>query len=610
MNKIRIYLRLMAYLRRYSLRFSIAVFCTIIVGGLSAVPALLVKYVVDDLLIGRNVRIVQMLSLTVVAVYLLKSVATYLQNYFMYWVGHRVVMDIRNALHQHLVSLPLRFFDHKTTGELMAKVTYDIALMQKAASSAVRDLGRHFFTFIALLSVATYQFPKMVLLFLVVIAPIGFLVAKLGEKIRRITRKTQDKMGDISSLMKETYAGIRVVKAFGAERHEKERFEKANRSFFRTIMGAMRTRALAPPLVEAIGGILAGGVLWYGSALVIRGEVSPGQLSSFLVAVGMIYSPLKSLTRVYHTLMEGVAGCQSVFELMDNHGLESMNPGGRKMEPLTHSIQFSGVSFSYDDTAVLQDINLIIPAGSIFALVGMSGAGKTTFLDLIPYFYTPAMGRITFDGVDIREIDLSSLRRQIAVVGQHVVLFNDTVARNIAYGAGEPIDPEAVAAAAKAANAHEFICELPNGYETRIGENGFRLSGGERQRIAIARAIFRDPSILLLDEATSSLDTESELLIQEALDRLMKGRTTIVVAHRLSTVKKADKINVLDGGQIVEQGTHSELMAHGGLYHRLYVLQFADDDEISEGLAREDIESEGYIGKRDRLAPGDTNLDR
>lgn len=582
MSRLEIYLRVLAYVKPYRVRFLIAVVCTVFVGAFNAVPALLVRYAVDDVLIAKDASMAYLLSVGVVVIYVLKGALSYCQNYFMYWVGQRVVMDIRNALHRHLLRLPLRFFDDKSTGELMAKVTYDITLMQKAASSAIRDMGRHFFTFLGLLGVAIYQHPKMALIFLVVVPPVGVLIAVFGERIREATRTTQVKMGDISALMKETYAGIRVVKAFGGEEAEEARFDRANLSFFRRIMKAMRVRAMTPPIVEVIGGVLAGMVLWAGAGMIIRGEATPGQLSSFLVAFGMIYGPLKSLSRVYQTVMEGVAGGQAVFELMDAHAPEEVNSGGRKMGSLSRGIRFSNLSFSYGEGNVLEDLDFEVPIGSVFALVGLSGAGKSTLLDLIPRFYTPTKGRIEFDGVDGAEFDLKSLRSKIGVVGQQVILFDDTVAGNIAYGVDGTASREMIENAARAANAHEFIEALPDGYDTMLGEDGVRLSGGERQRIAIARSVLQDPPILLLDEATSALDAESEKIIQEALDRLMNGRTTIVVAHRLATVRGANEIAVLDKGRIVERGGHESLMASGGLYCRLCEMQFsANGDEPS-----------------------------
>jgi subfamily B ATP-binding cassette protein MsbA len=584
-SRLEIYLRILAYVKPYRVKFLVALLCTVFVGALNAVPALLVRYAVDDVLIAKDMSMAYWLSVGVVVIYVLKGLLSYCQNYFMYWVGQRVVMDIRNALHRHLLHLPLQFFDDKSSGELMSKVTYDITLMQKAASSAIRDMGRHFFTFLGLLSVAIYQQPKMALIFLIVVPAVGVLVAVFGEKIRKATRTTQVKMGDMNALMKETYTGIRVVKAFGGEEAEQARFDRANLLFFRRIMKAMRIRAMTPPLVEGFGGVLAGVVLWAGAGMISRGEATPGELSSFLIAFGMIYGPLKSLSRVYHTVMEGVAGGQAVFELIDAYAPEENNSGGLKMSSLSSGIRFSNLSFSYGDAVVLDSLDFEVPTGSVFALVGLSGAGKSTLLDLIPRFYTPTKGRIEFDDVDGAKFDLKSLRTKIGVVGQQVMLFDDTVAGNIAYGMDGTASREVIKNAARTANAHEFIEALPDGYDTMLGEDGVRLSGGERQRIAIARSILQDPPILLLDEATSALDAESERIIQEALDRLMKGRTTIVVAHRLATVRSANEIAVLDNGRIVQRGGHESLMASGGLYQRLCEMQFAvtgDEPSIPE----------------------------
>ncbi len=578
MSRTQVYLRLLVYLRPYRLRFGIAVVSTIIVSGLNAYPAYLVQHLINDILISKRSDVVFLICLSLVIVYLVKGAAAYLQNYFMHWVGQRVVMDIRNELHRHLIHLPLRFFEAKTTGELMSKVIYDITLVQRAATDSVRDLFRHGFTFIALLGVAVYQSPQMAVIFIVIVPLVAFLALTMGEKIRRITRRSQARMGDMSNLMKETYVGIRVVKAFGAEGEEESRFVRATRSFFDTVMRAMRVRSLAPPIVEIIGGILGAGVLWFGARAVIQGSMDPGKLTSFAVALGMAYSPLKSFTRVFHSLVEGIAGGQSVFETMDEHVPEDKNPNGEVMERLSQHVRFEGVHFSYSDEATLEDIDVEVPAGCILAVVGMSGAGKSTLLDLIPRFYSPSRGNIFFDGKKASQYTLNSLRAQIAVVTQQVILFNDTAENNIAYGAKKPVGREEIISAAKAANAHDFIMGLENGYETILGEEGVRLSGGERQRIAIARAILRDPSILLLDEATSALDTESEQLIQEALEPLMKGRTTFVVAHRLSTVRNADLIIVLKGGRIAERGTHDALMKQGGLYQRLYEMQFTSEE--------------------------------
>ncbi len=568
---------LLFYLKSYKFRFGIAVLCTLVVASLNAFPALLVKYAVDDVLISKNVKMAVLLSLVLVVIYLFKGVFSYFQSYFMEWVGHRVVVDVRSKLHSRMMSFPIHFFERKTTGELMSKVLFDISWMQKAVSSSLRDLARYFFTFIALLSVAFYQSPKMSFFFIIAVPPISYIVFRLGEKIRRATRGNQERMGDISSLMKETYSGIKEVKAYGAEKIEETRFNKSNFSFFVNMKRVLRVRALAPPLVEAIGGVIAATVLWFGSMMVINGEVTPGEFSSFLVAIGMIYSPLKSLTRVYNNMMEGIAGGQSVFELIDNEPQEEVSVRTKKMDKLTNEIKIDNVSFEYDSIPVLKNINIKIKCGSLVAFVGLGGAGKTTLLDIIPQFYLPSSGRVLFDGLDASELEIRSIREQIAVVSQQVFIFNDTVSKNISYGFTKEPDFEKIVAAAKAANADTFIRSMPDGYNTILGEDGVRISGGERQRIAIARAILRNPSILLLDEATSALDSENESLIQEALERLMEGRTTLVISHRFSAVQHADLIIVLKDGSIVEQGVHNDLILLNGHYKKLFEMQVEDN---------------------------------
>ncbi len=569
------YLKLLAYLKPYWKKLLLAIACMVIVGALSAVPAYLLKYVVDDLFIRREALMLMVLPLVVVGTYLIKGFFTYLQTYLMYWISQRVVMDVRNQLYAHLINMPLSFFSNVTTGEMMSKIIYDISLMQKAASQAVRDMGRHFFSFLFLLGVAFYMNWLLTVIFLIALPALAFLVSRLGEKIRHATRQTQKKMGDITGLMKESFSGVRVVKGFNAQGFEEERFQKANRRFFSQIMRAMRARALASPAVEVLGGLGAGFVLWYGSWQVLDGRVSAGEFTSFLAAIGMIYSPLRGLTHVYHTIQEGVAATESVFEIMGREEKEELEGGGIPFKPLEEGISLRRVSFSYGSVPVLQDMNLEIKAGSAVAIVGLSGAGKTTLMDLLVRFYKPTQGKIYFDGVEIGELDVKSLREGTGLVSQQVFLFNDTVERNIAYGMKD-VSRERVVAAAKAANANNFIEAFPQGYESIVGEEGVKLSGGERQRIAIARAILKNPSILILDEAMSALDSESEVLIQEALERLMRGRTTIIVAHRLSTIRGADTIAVIDGGQIVETGTHSSLMQRGGLYKKLHDLQFQE----------------------------------
>ena len=566
------YIRLLRYMTAYWRRFVVAVICMAFVGALSTIPAFLMKQVVDDLFIARNAWMLVFLPLVILVTYLARGIFLYGQTYLMYWIGQRVVMDVRNALYRHLHKLPLAFFERKATGELMSKLTYDITLMQKASSSAVRDMGRQGFTLIFLLGLAFHRDPILAGVFILVLPPLGFLVARMGEKIRRITRQSQQRMGDMSAIMKEAFSGVRVVKAFNAEDYEIERFRRSNKRFFNLIMKAQRVRALSHPLVEVLGGIGAALILWYGGNQVLNGLRTPGEFTSFLVAIGLIYSPIKSLTRVYHTLQEGMAASDEVFGLMDETTHLQRPAGGRPAPRLTRAITFEGVSFQYEDAPVLEDINLEIRAGEMVGLVGESGAGKTTFLDLLLGFYHPIRGRILWDGIDLRELDTTSLRSQIGVVTQQTILFNESMAGNIAYNLPD-VSPDRIEAAARAANAHGFISALPRGYDTVIGEDGALMSGGERQRVAIARTLLRDPPLLLLDEATSALDSKSEREIQEALNHLMEGRTSVVVAHRLSTLRSADRILVLHQGRLVEEGSHDSLMAKDGVYRKLYDLQ-------------------------------------
>jgi subfamily B ATP-binding cassette protein MsbA len=566
------YLRLLRYMTVYWRRFALAVVCMALVGGVSAIPAYLMKHVVDDLFIARKAWMITLLPLVVIATFLAKALFLYGQTYLMDWIGQRVVMDIRNALYRHLHQLPLAFFERKATGELMSKVTYDITLMQKASSSAIRDMGREAFSFSFLLGLAFYRDPALTAAFVLILPPLVLLVARLGGKVRRVTRQSQQRMAAMSALMKEAFSGIRIVKAFNAEEHEIERFRRSNRRFFNLIMKAQRVRALASPLVEILGGVGAGLVIWYGGYQVVHGLKTPGEFTSFLVAIGLIYSPIKGLARVYHTLQEGIAAADEVFGLMDETAHLKPPVGGRPAPRLSQSITFEGVSFQYEDTPVLEDIHVEIRAGEVWGLVGESGAGKTTFLDLLMGFYPPTRGRILWDGIDVRELDPVSIRNQIAVVTQQTILFNESVAANIAYNL-PGVSREQIEAAARAANAHGFISAFPRGYDTAIGEDGVFMSEGERQRLAIARALLRDPPLLLLDEATSALDSESELEIQEALDDLMEGRTTLIVAHRLSTLRRAHRILVLHRGRLVEEGPHDSLMARDGVYRKLYDLQ-------------------------------------
>lgn len=569
------YLRILGYIKPYWRRAVLSVICMIVLGAVTAVPAFLVKYLIDDLFISKDVWMLTFLPVVIVATYAIKGVFAYGQSYFMFWIGQRVVMDVRNDLYGHLHLLPLSFFVRKATGELMSKITYDVMMMEKAASTGLRDLGHHSLGFLFLLAFAFYRDPLLTGVFVVVLPPMGLLIGHLGGKIRRITRRMQAQMGDINSAMKEAFQAVRVVKAHNAEDHEVARFARHNRRFFGLAMKARRVRALRHPVMEILGGAGAAFILWYGGHQVFSGVRTPGEFTSFLTALGLLMGPLKRLSRTYNTLQEGVAGADRVFGLMDETASLKTVRTGRAAPPLTRGITFEGVSFRYEEVPVLQDVSVEIPKGEVVAIVGQTGVGKTTFLDLVLRLYQPTGGRILWDGMDVSAYDPESLRAQMAVVAQQTFLFNDTVAANIAHNLTSA-SQERIEAAARTANAHGFISCLPQGYDTLIGEDGVKLSGGERQRLSIARAALRDPSLLILDEATSALDSESELLVEAALDQLMKGRTTLIVAHRLSTVRRADRILVFHDGRLVEQGTHGSLIAGEGLYHRLYHLQSLD----------------------------------
>jgi subfamily B ATP-binding cassette protein MsbA len=567
--------RIVFYLRDYRLRLVGAFLCSAGVAGLSAVYAWLVQPVLDGIFIERNRDLLIILPLGVLGVAFLKALFAYGQSYLMSYVGHWLVSDVRQQLFVHIVRLPIRFHDANTSGRLMARVISDVNEMANAIPSVLKDIFQQGLTFIAMLAVVFYQNWKLATIVLVVL-PLSWLVlVHVGRRIRKLSRRGQESIGRMASVLKEAFSGIKIVKAYGQEEKEAQRFSLTNQSFRSAKIKSSQTSAMSSPLLEVIGVCGVAFIIWYGGGLVIAGEMKPGEFFSFLAAMFMAYAPVRKLSGANESVQRALAGAQRVFHVLDLDSELAKDEGKKTLPPISKSLEFSGVKFFYEgsEEPALHQINLTVNVGEVVAFVGASGSGKTTLVSLVPRFYRPTEGAVKIDGEDIRLVDRSSLRRQIGIVSQETVLFDDTIRNNIAYGRPNASE-DAIIEAAHAAFAWEFIERLPQGLDTLVGENGLRLTGGQRQRLAIARAILRDPPILILDEATSSLDSESEKLVQKALANLVKERTTLIIAHRLSTVQHADRIVVMNRGRIEEIGTHAELLRQGGLYTRLYQTQF------------------------------------
>ncbi len=524
---------------------------------------------------ARPLVALERICLFVLVALLLKNVADYFQSYFMLLVEQGAIRDLRNDLQRHLQRLSLSFFHSRRTGTLISRVTNDVEYLRNALASGISTMGKDVLTLVGALALAFYASWRLTLLALLVLPAAGLLLGRIGRSMRRRSTRAQERMGDLTAILHETISGARVVRAFGTERFEVEKFERVNQEFYQAYVRMRRVALAARPFSEFALVVVAVAMLWFGGREIFtRHTLAPHQFVLFVTALLTTISPTKSIAEVSANLQQGIAAAVRLFELMDTRPDVEERAGARVLPPFRDSIRFEGVSFAYaDGPPVLQDLSFEICRGEVVALVGSSGSGKSTAMDLLPRFYDPTSGRVLIDGVDVREATLASIRAQLGIVTQETILFHDTVRHNIAYGMNGASD-EAVRAAASAAHAHGFIQELPQGYDTVIGERGVKLSGGERQRLAIARALLKNPPVLLLDEATSALDLESERLVQDALERLMRDRTVLVIAHRLSTVQHADRIIVLEKGRIVAAGTHDQLLDQQGLYRRLYDLQF------------------------------------
>ncbi|GAB6097878.1 lipid A export permease/ATP-binding protein MsbA [Desulfatiferula olefinivorans] len=575
------YRHILALIRKNRLKLATAMVCMMVVSWTTAVLAFLIKNILDDIFIAKDEMMLTLIPVVVIVTSLLRGLAVLGKEYLMNHVGQSIVMTLRNDLYDKIQDLSLSFFQKEKTGGLMSRITNDVAVIKGMVSTVVTGAIEHCFAIVGLTVVVFYRDWKMALIAFVVV-PLAFLpIVQLGRRIRKVSTGTQESVADMNSFLHETFAGNRIVKAFGREDYEKKRFFRKSYGLFRYEMKKVKAQALSSPIMDICGGLGIAFIVWYGGNGVVRGTSTTGTFFSFLTAVFLLYEPFKKLTKLNNTVQEGLAAVDRVFDIIETESdiTDPVNP--RPLPRGNHLIAFDHVSFSYGGDTVLDDICITARPGEVIALVGMSGGGKSTLLNLIPRFYDVGGGRITIDGLDIREASLADLRSRIAMVTQDAILFNESIRDNIAYG-NHDADGAAIEDVARAAFAYDFVMKLPQGFDTPIGELGSRLSGGEKQRICIARALLKNAPILLLDEATSALDAEAEKVVQKALENLMAGRTTFVIAHRLSTVTHADRIIVLVRGRIIEEGTHDELLARRGEYYRLHAMQFADTDETSQ----------------------------
>ena len=513
-------------------------------------------------------------------VFILRAITSFFSEYAFQKVGLSTVRDLRNELYERIIQQSHRFFTERSTGEMVSRVVSDADAIQAAVSTRMGDLLQESITLLGLIVFIFLSNTELARISMVVAPVIVLPVVQFGKRLRRTTHRSQERMADIATLLEETIRGVRIVKAFTMEPFEIKRFHEATRKHLRWNLSAQRVQALTSPVMELLAGLCMLALFLYAHGRIEAGTLTTGQFVSFLAALAAMYAPVKKLNKVNLSLNTALSSAERVFSMLDIDNEVKEKPDAKVLAGVGSGIHYENVSFAYREQPVLKRLDVRVAPGEIVALVGGSGAGKSTVVNLLPRFYDVNEGRITVDGHDIRDVTLHSLRTLMGFVTQEVVLFNDTVRNNIAYGRAD-VDEAQVIAAAQAANAHEFIANLPQGYDTQIGESGVLLSGGQRQRLAIARALFKDPPILILDEATSALDTESERLVQQALNNLMQGRTTLVIAHRLSTIRSAHKIVVLDKGAIVEVGTHEELLARRGIYRKLYDLQFVDDEVVA-----------------------------
>jgi len=573
-HAVTVYRRLLPFMRPYVPVLLVGTLLALVVASMEGAIAWLVKPALDDIFIRRDEAMLRLLPLLLLGAYLVKGGCRYGQSYLMAAVGERVVATLRRNLYGHIQQMPLSFFADLHSAELMSRVVTDVNRLARVSSTVLVMAFRQVAMVIALLTVMAVREWRLAVIAIIVFPFIGLAVRGIGGRLYRINKRSQEKVAELNVLLHEAFSGMKIVKAFGREAHEGERFDRVNRRLLDLALKDHRTDEVTEPLMEILAAFGIMGALWYGGRQVITGAMTPGDFFSFTAAMALIYGPVRQLSRIMNTIQQSTSSAERVFEILDTPPAIADQPGARALAGFTTTLRFEDVSFRYPGSPelTLRDIALDVRRGEVVAFVGMSGAGKSTLIDLVPRFHDVTAGRITVDGHDVRDVTQASLRAQIAVVTQETFLFSDSIHYNIAYGRPGATTEE-VARAARQAHAEEFIAACPEGYATLVGERGVRLSGGQRQRLATARAFLKDPPILILDEATSALDAESEFMVQQALTDLMRGRTVLVIAHRLATVRNADRIVVVHEGRIAEVGSHDELLAREGVYRRLYALQ-------------------------------------
>ena len=573
---MRNYKRLLVYIKPYLGTFGLAIICIICASGANLYLPWIIKDMIDKVLAEKDMAMLNFISVSIVVVFAIRGVFYYGQSYLVSYIGQRVVVDVREVMFRKFQRMPMEYFDKHQTGETMSYLTNDVGAIQSALVDNLIEMFTEGAILIGSIAMMFYLDWKLTLLTLITVPLVGISMRIFGKKIKSTSRVIQEKLADITSLLQESISSIRVVKSFVREKYEIDRFNVENELNFKATMDNVKITSLLTPTVEFLAAVAVTFIVWFGGYEVVNGIISAGALVAFLTYAVNLANPVKRLSRIYGRLQKAMAAIDRIFGVLDLPEKVNDKPNSIELPPIKGNISVENVTFSYDGVHnALENVSFEVKPGQMIAFVGPSGAGKSTIANLIPRFYDVTSGAIKIDGLDIRDVKIDSLREQIGIVPQETLLFSTTVMENIRYGRLNATDEE-VKAAARAANAEKFILELPEGYQTKIGERGLNLSGGQRQRMAIARAMLKNPQILILDEATSALDTESEKIVQSALDDLMIGRTSFVIAHRLSTIFGADKIFVIDKGKICESGTHKEPLELGGVYSNLYNIQFSN----------------------------------